>query len=146
MSDSKELYNKFTEIIAISLHSQDCVEKIGTAPASVREANEMTGGSERRYRDDRCFRARVELMVAALMQALPDISKEDSCYFHSADDPLAQIHGKTKYYNLVEVNHELVKSLAYAIETADDWHDDAQGGPVNTPEMREAKKLIGMEV
>jgi len=36
----------------------------------------------------------------------------------------------------------LKNALAYAIKTADGWHDDSHGGPVDTSEMKAARKLL----
>lgn len=35
------------------------------------------------------------------------------------------------------------ESLAYAIEEADNWHDDSHGGPVESEEMDRARALLG---
>lgn len=36
----------------------------------------------------------------------------------------------------------VAEALAYAIAEADGWHDDARGGPIDTPEMDKARAVL----
>lgn len=51
---------------------------------------------------------------------------------------------RDEYKELQARNGAMLLALLYAIKEADGWHDDSQGGKIETPEMEAARHIAGV--